>query len=103
MSKYLFKCQCPICQEGDIFQWNHSNCGRRFIDEDLYLICEKCNDRTFVLEASFACGKNNHTKPEKPDVYCMISTLGRIGNIPDLNGPTRKKMIDKLKKYIDNK
>ena len=33
----------------------------------------------------------------------MISTLGRIGNIPDLNGPTRKKMIDKLKKYIDNK
>ena len=77
------------------------------VEEDLlmriYLICEKCNDRTFVLDTSFACDKNNHTKHEKPDVFCMITILSCLSNIPGMNLLTRKKMLDKLKKYINNK
>ena len=95
MAKFLFKSICPICFEDDVMEWTHSDCGgRRYIDENLYLICEKCSDRTFILDAYFTC--NNHNKSEKPDKYGMIEIITCIRNFPDMNCQTRRKMRSKL-------
>ena len=56
MSKYLFKTKCPACGDREIFTWCHDpkNCGgARYIDEDLYLHCNKCNDKTFLFNSPF--------------------------------------------------
>jgi len=101
MTKFLFRSICPICREyDDVIQWKHTNCGgRRFIDENLDLICEKCGDRTFILNSPFSCNKNNHTKEEKPDAFSIIGILSYIKNIPDLDGRTRVKMRSNLINY----
>ncbi len=100
MSKYLFRSICPVCLDGDIIKWTHTKCGgTRYIDENLYLICEKCNDRTFILDTSFTCNHNNHNKAEKPDVLSLMEIISSFENIPDINGCTRRKMLDKLKQF----
>ena len=95
MAKFLFKSICPICLDGDVLEFTHSSCGgRRYIDENLYLICEKCSDRTFILDAYFTC--NNHKKSEKADCYDMIEIISSLSNFPDMNCQTRRKMRSKL-------
>ena len=52
MSKYLLKTKCPACEDEEIKTWRHNSekCGGAYyIDEDLYLHCNKCNDKTFFF------------------------------------------------------
>ena len=99
MPKYLFRSNCPICLDGDIIEWIHTDCGgRRYIDEDLYLLCDKCNNRTFILDSGFSCDK--HKDSHKPELYDIISLISQITNIPDMNSATRRKMINKLRNMI---
>ena len=98
MPKFLFKTNCPICLDSEIIQWTHSNCGGdQYIDENCDLICEKCNDRTFILDKTFKCNNLNHKNYYKPDVYNVIAILARITNIPKF---TKINMLNLLKKYI---
>ena len=47
MSRYLLVIPCPACGNTEIAQRYHECGGKRYIDEDLYLHCDKCNDKTF--------------------------------------------------------
>ena len=101
MSKYLFKTICPACHDQEIISWCHDakKCGgNRYIDEDLYLHCNKCNDKTFLFNVpSFDCGKHDPRKPEKYRFLAALQILQKTSDIPD---DIFKKMFYKA---IDNR
>ena len=55
MPKYPLKMPCPACGSRIISERYHTCGGKRFIDEDLYLYCDKCNDKTYFLDSRFKC------------------------------------------------
>ncbi len=50
-------CPCPGCPNQDtMIRWVHSDCGGyRWIYDDGYLQCEKCNKRNKLIDNSFSC------------------------------------------------
>ena len=85
MSKYLFKTKCPACGDSEIFSWCHNTkkCGgARYIDEDLYLHCNKCNDETFLFNVTFNCGKHDYRKPSMEHVMEALVDLRQSSDIP---------------------
>ena len=86
MSKYLFKTVCPACSDKEIISWCHDTkkCGgARYIDEDLYLHCNKCNDKTFLFNATFDCGKHDSRKPIYQRIFSALGILQKSSDIPD--------------------
>ena len=53
MPRYKFIAGCPACGNRRISQRYHECGGKRYIDEDLYLYCDKCNNKTFFLIRHF--------------------------------------------------
>ena len=101
MSKYLFRTFCPACNNGEIISWCHNSktCGgARYIDEDLYLHCDKCNDKTFIFNTEFNCGKHDFRKPDSYNVFNALSYLGTFQGVP---GDIMKKMMKKAIDYSD--
>ena len=95
MSKYLFKTICPACSDKEIISWCHDSktCGgARYIDEDLYLHCNKCNNKTFLFNSTFNCGKHDSRKPDKMHVMKALYILEELSEVPD----------DILMKMIEN-
>ena len=85
MSKYLFKTRCPACIDKEIISWCHDTkkCGgARYIDEDLYLHCNKCNDKTFLFNLTFNCGKHDLRKPIFQEFLAALSILRETSDIP---------------------
>lgn len=94
MTKFLFRSFCPICLNGDIITWTHTNCGgNRYIDENLYLTCEKCNSRTYILDSTFSCP--NHEGSKKTDLMSLIQMISLLDDSV-IDFSTRKKMIKLL-------
>ena len=86
MSKYLFKTKCPACFDREIISWCHNpqKCGgARYIDEDLYLHCNKCNDKTFLFNATFDCGKHDSRKPIYQGIFSALAILQETSDLPD--------------------
>ena len=101
MSKYLFKTICPACGDSEIISWCHDpkKCGgARYIDEDLYLHCNKCNDKTFLFNTTFDCGKHDSRKPNKVHVLEYLTFLHFSSDIPK---DILKKMTTKAMLYDD--
>ena len=99
MSKYLFKTKCPACGDGEITSWCHNSekCGGvRYIDEDLYLHCNKCNDKTFIFNLTFNCGKHDPRKPIWLHFLEALAILLKTSDIPD---DIFDKMFDKARDY----
>ena len=99
MSKYLFKTKCPACFDREIISWCHApkKCGgARYIDEDLYLHCNKCNDKTFLFNATFDCGKHDSRKPEFHLFLDALTILQTTSDIPD---DILDEMLDKAMHY----
>ena len=99
MSKYLFKTICPACGDKEIISWCHDTkkCGgARYIDEDLYLHCNKCNDKTFLFNSTFNCGKHDSRKPGKCQFLAALTILQETSDIPFC---ILKKMFFKAKDY----
>ena len=97
MSKYLFKTKCPACDDSEIISWCHDakKCGgARYIDEDLYLHCNKCNDKTFLFNATFNCGKHDSRKPIFQYIFSALAILQQTSDVPV---GILKKMIKKAK------
>ena len=97
MSKYLFRTFCPACNNGEIISWCHNSktCGGdRYIDEDLYLHCDKCNDKTFIFNSTFNCDKHNSRKPDYFSVFRALSFL-----LQEVPKDIRKKMINIASNY----
>ena len=101
MSKYLFKTKCPACGDSEIISWCHDTkkCGgARYIDEDLYLHCNKCNDKTFLFNTTFNCGKHDSRKPIFQQFLAALAFLRESSDIPkDIS----TKMVKKAMQYDD--
>ena len=95
MSKYLFKTICPACGDSEIISWCHTKCGgARYIDEDLYLHCNKCNDKTFLFNLTFNCGKHDSRKPSRQHVLEYLTVLHYSSDIPkDIYWKMQKKAM----------
>ena len=99
MSKYLFKTKCPACGDGEITSWCHNSekCGGvRYIDEDLYLHCNKCNDKTFLFNITFDCGKHD---PRKPIWLHFLEALAILQKSSDIPEDIFDEMFDKARDY----
>ena len=99
MPKYLFRTFCPACNNGEIISWCHDSktCGgARYIDEDLYLHCDKCNDKTFIFNSTFNCGKHDS---RKPDFFSVVNALSIL--LQEVPKDIRKKMLNIAKNYSD--
>ena len=99
MSKYLFKTKCLACGDSEIISWCHDpkKCGgARYIDEDLYLHCNKCNYKTFLFNATFDCGKHDYRKPSMMHVVTALAGLQTFSDIPH---DILKKMLKKAMQY----
>jgi len=99
MSKYLFKTICPACGDSEIISWCHDpkNCGgARYIDEDLYLHCNKCNDKTFLFDGTFSCNKHDSRKPSMVHVMKALTFLQISSDIPE---DIFDEMLDKANHY----
>ena len=97
MSKYLLKTKCPACEDEEIKTWRHNSekCGGAYyIDEDLYLHCNKCNDKTFFFRLSFDCGKHDLRKPIYQHYLAALAILQQTSDVPV---GILKKMIKKAK------
>ena len=99
MPKYLFTSTCLACGDRKIISWCHDSkkCGGAYyIDEDLYLHCNKCNDKTFLFNATFDCGIHNFREPDRMEVMRMLRILGEFSDVPHdiLEKMIRKAMAD---------
>ena len=97
MSKYLFRTKCPACGDYKIISWCHDpkKCGgARYIDEDLYLHCNKCNDKTFLFDGTFNCNKHDSRKPSEVHVARALTFLKISSDIPD---DIFEEMLDKVR------
>lgn len=96
MSKYLFNVICPACGMGKAGVFYHSCGGKRYIDEDLYLHCDKCNDSTFIMNSRFKC--ENHNVFRELDKMIFLRGLAGLAssNIPE---GVMKNMIRALMEY----
>ena len=100
MSKYLFKTKCLACGAFEITSWCHDKekCGGvYYIDEDLYLHCNKCNYKTFLLDLTFNCGKHDYRKPKFRYFSHALSILRETSDLPD---DILEKMFDKASHFI---
>ena len=101
MSKYLFKTKCPACDDSEIISWCHNSekCGgARYIDEDLYLHCNKCNDKTFLFNSTFQCGKHYFQYPNRMHVMRALLILKEYSDVPE---DILFEMLDKIRTRID--
>ena len=80
MSKYLFDFICPACGQGDHGVFYHKCGGKRYIDEDLYLYCDKCSDKTYLFDAKFQC--KYHDDGRKTDKFRWMNSLALSRSIP---------------------
>lgn len=104
MSRYRFHTVCPVCLENEKFYWVHSeDNGADYIWDNCDLECDKCKNRSFILEHQFNCGRKNHNTYESIDLYDLISVISEVSNIEGLNGPARKNMLNILKTHAQSK
>ena len=86
MSKYLFKVPCPVCGSGSPRVWYHNSekCGGEwYIDEDIYLNCNKCNDKTYIFNLPFKCEEHDDFRKPNPIILVkLIALLVKISNMP---------------------
>ena len=92
MSKYLLKITCPACRSRRISQRYHECGGKRYIDEDLYLYCDKCNNKTFFFDAKFQC--ENHDFREV-NLTTFLESIACLSNSSEIPSSIIKKMMMK--------
>ena len=74
---------CPACHNRTISQHYHECGGKRYIDEDLDLYCDKCNDKTFILNAKFRCNFHDYKEVNKMSLIDCMTSLSGLSDIPD--------------------
>ena len=66
-----------------ISQHYHECGGKRYIDEDLDLYCDKCNNRAFLLDSRFKCESHDDFRPiDKMAFMSSLSLMSRTSNVP---------------------
>ena len=79
MPKYLFEPICPACLQGDPRVFYHKCGGKRYIDEDLYLYCDKCSDKSYLFNSTFKCQfHDDYRKPNKMRILAKSDSIPQV-------------------------
>ena len=97
MSKYLLRITCPACGNNTISQRYHECGGKRYIDEDLNLYCDKCNDKTFFFDSRFQC--ECHDDFRKVDIQNFLRAVSILSTLSEIPERIIKKMVEKALDY----
>ena len=85
MSKYLFGFICPACGQGNHCVFNHKCGGKLYIDEDLYLYCDKCSDKTYLFDSTFKCEyHDDYREPNKRFMLHILCIFAESESMPDI-------------------
>ena len=99
MSRYNLIIPCPACGNMEISQRYHECGGKRYIDEDLYLHCDKCNDKTFFMDSRFRC--SNHNDYRKANRIKMMNAFACFSTSSEIPHYIIKKMMQRALEYDD--
>ena len=99
MSRYLLVIPCPACGNMEISQRYHECGGKRYIDEDLYLHCDKCNDKTFFMDSRFRCG--NHEDYREVNLKNLMLAFYSFSASSHLPTYIINKMVKRALEYDD--
>jgi len=97
MSKYLLRITCPACGNSTISQFYDECGGKRYIDEDLNLYCDKCNDETFFFDARFQCG--HHDDFREVNIQNFLGTMSILSTSSEIPPRIIQKMMKKALDY----
>ena len=87
---------CPACGNRRISQSYHTCGGKSYIDEDLYVYCDKCNNKTFFFDSPFRC--ENHDFREV-NLAAFLESIALFSNSSDIPSSIIKKMMMKALDY----
>jgi hypothetical protein len=86
----IFESPCPdINCENDnpyrIIKWRHAPCynSTEVLDRNGNIICTKCLERFFILDAYFSCG-NLHNEFRKPGITQLINAISVLITNPNI-------------------
>ena len=97
MSKYLFDFICPACGQGDHGVFYHKCGGKRYIDEDLYLYCDKCSDKTYLFDSTFKCEyHDDYRKANKMIMMKGLSVFPQFTRFNSIDEKIIKKMMENV-------
>ena len=99
MSRYLLVIPCPACGNMEVQQRFHECGGKRYIDEDLYLHCDKCNDKTFFMDSRFRCGNHeDYREVNLKNLMLAFASFSASSHIPTY---IIEKMVKRALEYHD--
>jgi len=93
MSKYLLRIICPACGNRTISQRYHTCGGKRYIDEDLNLYCDKCNDKTFFFDSIFQC--ECHDEFREVNLQKFLGAMSILSTSSEIPHRIIQKMVNK--------
>ncbi len=100
MSKYHITI-CPACGRGKLksVRWsNGSSCDAdKYLDQDLYLICDGCNDKELIFNLYFKC--DYHDEFIKINRYGLRKCLSSLCASSSMTEDILDEMIDKTLHY----
>ena len=83
MSRYLLDIICPACGRSNHGVYYHTCGGKRYIDEDLYLYCERCHDKTFISDSKFKCELHSDFRSFDKRIFLkQIAMISQTSKIP---------------------
>ena len=98
MPKYRLYSICPACGNNELFQFSCTCGGNDYIDQDLYITCDKCNKKDFILDSTFKC--NVHSDYRKPSFQNVLVMISKFCCLNIIDSVTAEEMIKKVNKYF---
>ncbi len=97
MSRVRFYSKCPACGLNDVSQIYCPCGGMDYIDEDLYITCDKCNKRISIFDDTFRC--QMHSDGREPNVMNIVKAISTFTSINSLPKDMARKMMEKVMNY----
>ena len=99
MCSYHHHCQnSPAILHFLHFSQIYCHCGGTdYIDEDLYITCDKCNKRKSIFDDTFIC--QMHSDGREPNVMNIVKAISTFTRFNSLPKDMARKMMEKVMNY----
>ena len=89
MPRVRFQTVCPACKNAEVYFWSCNCGGDLYLDNNAYLMCDKCDAGNFIFRRKFDCGNRKdgaHSGGYEYGCYqgflACLSSLGKSQNPP---------------------
>lgn len=98
MPQVRFQSSCPACRNSSFYYWVHHKCeGDLYLNNEAYLICNKCLTKDFIFRWKFDCGNRNNGAHKAGFSYgCYQGFLSCLSNLGKLENPPANFITDIL-------